>query len=42
MDEAAKLLLEAKAPLLYAGQGVLYAQASAELLALADLLQARS
>jgi acetolactate synthase-1/2/3 large subunit len=40
VDEAAKLLLEAKAPLLYAGQGVLYAQASAELLALADLLQA--
>jgi acetolactate synthase-1/2/3 large subunit len=40
IDEAAKLLLEAKAPLLYAGQGVLYAQASAELLALTDLLQA--
>ena len=40
VDEVAKLLLEAKAPLLYAGQGVLYAQASAELLALADLLQA--
>lgn len=40
IEAAAKLLLEAKSPLLYAGQGVLYAQASAELLALADLLQA--
>jgi acetolactate synthase-1/2/3 large subunit len=40
VDEAARLLLEARAPLLYAGQGVLYARASAELLALADLLQA--
>jgi acetolactate synthase I/II/III large subunit len=40
IDEAAKMLLEAKSPLIYAGQGVLYAQASAELLALADLLQA--
>jgi acetolactate synthase-1/2/3 large subunit len=40
VDEAAKLLLEAKSPLLYAGQGVLYAEAAAELLALADLLQA--
>jgi acetolactate synthase-1/2/3 large subunit len=40
VDEAAKLMLEATSPLIYAGQGVLYAQASAELLALADLLQA--
>jgi acetolactate synthase-1/2/3 large subunit len=40
VDEAAKLLLEAKSPLLYAGQGVLYAEAAGELLALADLLQA--
>jgi acetolactate synthase-1/2/3 large subunit len=34
------LLLEATAPLIYAGQGVLYAEASPELLELADLLQA--
>jgi acetolactate synthase I/II/III large subunit len=40
IEEAAKMLLEAKAPLLYAGQGVLYAQASAELVELANLLQA--
>jgi thiamine pyrophosphate-dependent acetolactate synthase large subunit-like protein len=40
VDEAAKLLLEAKSPLIYAGQGVLYAEAHAELSALADLLQA--
>jgi acetolactate synthase I/II/III large subunit len=32
IDRAAKLLLEATSPLLYAGQGVLYAEASAELL----------
>jgi len=40
VDEAAQLLIEAKSPLLYAGQGVLYAEAGGELLALADLLQA--
>ncbi len=40
IDEAAKLLVEAKAPLLYAGQGVLYAEATSELVALAELLQA--
>jgi len=40
IDDAARILLEARSPLLYAGQGVLYAQASAELLTLADLLQA--
>jgi thiamine pyrophosphate-dependent acetolactate synthase large subunit-like protein len=40
IDEAAKLLIAAKSPLLYAGQGVLYAEAHAELAALADLLQA--
>jgi acetolactate synthase-1/2/3 large subunit len=40
VDEAARLLMEATSPLLYAGQGVLYAQASAELKELADLLQA--
>ena len=40
IEEAAKMLLDAKSPLLYAGQGVLYAQASAELVELANLLQA--
>ena len=40
IDQAAKLLLEAAAPLIYAGQGVLYAEASPELLELANLLQA--
>src|SRR5476649_743576 len=39
-DEAAKLLLEARCPVILAGQGVLYAQASGELVALAELLQA--
>ncbi len=39
-DEAAKLLLDARAPMILAGQGVLYAQASAELVQLAELLQA--
>lgn len=39
IDEAAKILLAARSPLVYVGQGVLYAQASAELLTLADLLQ---
>jgi acetolactate synthase-1/2/3 large subunit len=37
---AARVLIEAKAPLLLAGQGVLYAEASAELVELAELLQA--
>lgn len=40
IDRAAKMLLEARARLIYAGQGVLYAEASDELVALADLLQA--
>lgn len=40
IDDAAKLLVAAKAPLLYAGQGVLYAEATAELVRLAELLQA--
>ena len=40
IQEAAKMLLAAKSPLVYAGQGVLYAQASAELVELVDLLQA--
>ena len=39
-DEAAKLLLEAQCPVILAGQGVLYAEASAELVQLAELLQA--
>jgi acetolactate synthase-1/2/3 large subunit len=39
-DEAAKLLIEARNPMILAGQGVLYAEASAELTQLAELLQA--
>ena len=39
-DEAAKLLLAAANPMILAGQGVLYAEASAELVQLAELLQA--
>jgi len=38
IDDAAKMLIEAKNPIIIAGQGVLYAEASAELLALAELL----
>jgi acetolactate synthase-1/2/3 large subunit len=37
---AARALVEAKAPLILAGQGVLYAEASGELVELAELLQA--
>lgn len=40
VDEAAKRLVAAACPLILAGQGVLYAEASAELVELADLLQA--
>ncbi len=40
IDRAAAMLVAARAPLLLAGQGVLYAEASAELLELAELLQA--
>lgn len=38
VEAAATLLLEAEYPLIYAGQGVLYAEASDELQALAELL----
>ncbi len=40
IDAAAEMLVAARTPLLLAGQGVLYAQASQELLELAELLQA--
>ena len=40
VDDAAKALLAAKTPMIIAGQGVLYAEACDELLALADLLDA--
>ncbi|HEX2944158.1 MAG TPA: thiamine pyrophosphate-requiring protein [Rhodopila sp.] len=40
VDRAAKRLLEAAHPMILAGQGVLYAEASAELTELADLVQA--
>jgi acetolactate synthase I/II/III large subunit len=39
-DEAAKLLIAARAPMILAGQGALYAEATAELVELAELLQA--
>jgi acetolactate synthase-1/2/3 large subunit len=38
--QAARMLLAAKSPLLWAGQGVLYAQASDQLMALAELIPA--
>ncbi|MEA2737248.1 MAG: acetolactate synthase large subunit [Acetobacteraceae bacterium] len=40
VDEAAKMLLAASHPMILAGQGVLYAEASDELVELANLLQA--
>jgi acetolactate synthase-1/2/3 large subunit len=40
VEDAAKLLVAAKCPVIIAGQGVLYAEASAELVQLAELLQA--
>jgi acetolactate synthase-1/2/3 large subunit len=40
VEDAAKLLVEATCPVILAGQGVLYAEASDELVRLAELLQA--
>jgi thiamine pyrophosphate-dependent acetolactate synthase large subunit-like protein len=40
VDDAARRLLQASAPMILAGQGVLYAEATAELVQLAELLQA--
>ena len=40
IDRAAEMLLAARTPMLLAGQGVLYAEATAELRELAELLQA--
>jgi acetolactate synthase-1/2/3 large subunit len=38
VEDAAKLLIDARIPMIIAGQGVLYAEASEELVALAELL----
>ena len=38
IDDAAKALIDARSPMILAGQGVLYAEATAELVALAELL----
>ena len=40
VEDAAKLLVEASCPIILAGQGVLYAEATDELVRLAELLQA--
>ena len=40
VDDAARVLVEARCPVIHAGQGVLYAQATEELQQLAELLQA--
>ena len=40
IDDAAKLLVEASCPMILAGQGIFYAEATPELVALAELLQA--
>ena len=40
VEAAARVLREARRPVIHAGQGVLYAEASAELVELAELLQA--
>jgi acetolactate synthase-1/2/3 large subunit len=39
IDEAARLLVEARCPMILAGQGILYAEATPELVRLAELLQ---
>jgi acetolactate synthase-1/2/3 large subunit len=39
IDEAARLLIEARCPMILAGQGILYAEATPELVQLAELLQ---
>src|SRR5919197_1198628 len=39
IEAAARVLLQARQPLIHAGQGVLYAEATPELIELADLLQ---
>ena len=40
VDEVARVLLEARLPVIHAGQGVMYAEATEELVQLAELLQA--
>src|SRR5439155_24589768 len=40
VEAAAKVLVEARSPVILAGQGVLYAEATAELVQLAELIQA--
>ena len=40
VDEAARVLVGARCPVIHAGQGVLYAEATEELIQLAELLQA--
>jgi len=40
IDDAAKMLIEASCPMILAGQGIFYAEATPELVALAELLQA--
>jgi acetolactate synthase I/II/III large subunit len=40
VDQAAEILVRAKSPIIIAGQGVLYAEASSELIELAELLEA--
>ncbi|MGH7039918.1 MAG: thiamine pyrophosphate-requiring protein [Stellaceae bacterium] len=39
IDEAARLLVEARVPMILAGQGIFYAEATAELVRLAEFLQ---
>jgi acetolactate synthase-1/2/3 large subunit len=40
VDEAARMLLEARRPVIFAGQGIRFAQATPELIELAEVLQA--